>query len=619
MSSPEHLIGRQIGRYTITSHLASGGMAELFIARQEAVGGFEKDLVLKMLQAHYAENPRVVRMFLDEARLAAKLNHQNIVHVYDVSEADGIRYIAMEYIHGETVTDIVRRSIARGGFLPIEHAVQIVADTAAGLAYAHDRRDAEGRTVRIIHRDVSPSNILVTYEGQTKIVDFGIARIQDQIREESGMRPGKVSYMSPEQVRGEAVDHRSDVFSLGIILYEITVGRRLWRGPPEAVMRRIVEEQIPPPTYVRREYPPALEMIVMKALEKRPGDRHQSAQELEHELREFLEEAGMKSGSQRLARYMKELFAPGPDQPIEDLGRAPTLSEPAGQPMTDLGRDDSEELDFDRRAPLVMRVEARPEALVGPGSGPAVGARAPVPPMLDDVDEPARAPVPVVRAGARAAAAAAVTGPALPAAPSPSPSPSSSPPPVGGGAPPGRSPASVRPPVPPSVSTTAVPRPARPGPAAAAAALAATGVSRRANGHAPPAFAPGAASTSAAPVEARLGRAAGLPVRTEKFGAGLEPEPAMLPDDALIEESSGPKPAPPSSAPAPASPASADRAVAPAVSMTPTAEAEVAPRAPAPGSVPGSAPASPGASIGLKVAIAVVVAGVLVMVFLAAR
>jgi hypothetical protein len=257
MSSPEHLIGRQIGRYTITSHLASGGMAELFIARQEAVGGFEKDLVLKMLQAHYAENPRVVRMFLDEARLAAKLNHQNIVHVYDVSEADGIRYIAMEYIHGETVTDIVRRSIARGGFLPIEHAVQIVADTAAGLAYAHDRRDAEGRTVRIIHRDVSPSNILVTYEGQTKIVDFGIARIQDQIREESGMRPGKVSYMSPEQVRGEAVDHRSDVFSLGIILYEITVGRRLWRGPPEAVMRRIVEEQIPPPTYVRREYPPA--------------------------------------------------------------------------------------------------------------------------------------------------------------------------------------------------------------------------------------------------------------------------------------------------------------------------------------------------------------------------
>ena len=147
-------------------------MAELFIARQEAVGGFEKNLVLKMLQERYAENPRVVEMFLDEARLAAKLNHQNIVHVYDVDEADGIKYIAMEYIHGETVTDIIRRSIARGTFLPIEHAIHIVAETAAGLAYAHEHRDPEGRPARIVHRDVSPSNILVTYEGQTKIVDF---------------------------------------------------------------------------------------------------------------------------------------------------------------------------------------------------------------------------------------------------------------------------------------------------------------------------------------------------------------------------------------------------------------------------------------------------------------
>ena len=232
MATTGEFIGRRVGRFTITSHLASGGMAELFIARQEAVGGFEKSLVLKMLQERYASNSRVVEMFLDEARLAAKLNHQNIVHVYDVDEAAGIRYIAMEYIHGETVTDIIRRGIARGTFLPIEHAIHIVAETAAGLAYAHEHRDLEGRPARIVHRDISPSNILVTYEGLTKIVDFGIARVQDQIREESGMRPGKVSYMSPEQVRGEGADHRSDIFSLGIILYEITVGRRLWRGPP---------------------------------------------------------------------------------------------------------------------------------------------------------------------------------------------------------------------------------------------------------------------------------------------------------------------------------------------------------------------------------------------------
>lgn len=387
MASTGEFIGRRVGRFTITSHLASGGMAELFIARQEAVGGFEKDLVLKMLQERYARNQRVVEMFLDEARLAAKLNHQNIVHVYDVDEAEGIRYIAMEYIHGETVTDIVRRSVAKGTFLPLEHAIHIVAETAAGLAYAHERRDPEGRPARIVHRDVSPSNILVTYEGLTKIVDFGIARVQDQIREESGMRPGKVSYMSPEQVKGEGADHRSDIFSLGIILYEITVGRRLWRGPPEVVMRRIVEEQIPPPTYVRRDYPPALELIVMKALERRPADRHQSAAELQHELNEFLEESGLKSGSRRLSQYMKDLFTF--DAGVRAVGEGtadsgPAGVGPAGGLKSDL--DESEELDFDRRAPLMMRVEARPDE-----NGAKILGRAPVPQSNDshhDSDDP---------------------------------------------------------------------------------------------------------------------------------------------------------------------------------------------------------------------------------------
>jgi serine/threonine protein kinase len=376
MGTTGEFIGRRVGRFTITSHLASGGMAELFIARQEAVGGFEKDLVLKMLQERYSRNSRVVEMFLDEARLAAKLNHQNIVHVYDVNEAEGLRYIAMEYIHGETVTDIVRRSIARGTFLPLEHAIHIIAETAAGLAYAHDCRDPEGRPARIVHRDVSPSNILVTYEGLTKIVDFGIARVQDQIREESGMRPGKVSYMSPEQVHGEGADHRSDIFSLGIILYELTVGRRLWRGPPEVVMRRIVEELIPPPTYVRRDYPPALEMIVMKALERRPADRYQSAGELQNELNEFMEESGLKSGSRRLSQYIKDLFAPEGSGARNErvVESSPADERPAESVGTDA--DESEDLDFDRRAPLIMTVEARPAEEVANHKG-----RAPVPPM----------------------------------------------------------------------------------------------------------------------------------------------------------------------------------------------------------------------------------------------
>ena len=244
LNKPEASSARQVGRYTVVRHLASGGMAELFIARQEAMGGFEKQVVLKMLQPRYAENPRVVTMFLDEARLAAKLNHPAIVHVYDVAEDGGLKYIAMEYIHGETVADIVKRGLAVNNYLPLEHAVHIVRQTAAGLAYAHERREPDGNVLRIVHRDVSPTNILVSYEGQTKIVDFGIARAQDELREESGTRPGKASYMSPEQVRGEPADYRSDIFSLGIILYELTLCQRLYRGAPEAMMRQIVEEKV---------------------------------------------------------------------------------------------------------------------------------------------------------------------------------------------------------------------------------------------------------------------------------------------------------------------------------------------------------------------------------------
>jgi len=353
------LIGRQVGRYTIVKHLASGGMAELYVARQRAVGGFEKQLVLKLLQGRYAENPRVVEMFLDEARLAAKLNHPSIVHVYDVAEADGVKFIAMEYIHGETLTDIIRRGVAVQNYLPLEHGLHIISQAAAGLAYAHGRFDADGAPLRIVHRDVSPSNILVSYEGQTKIVDFGIARIQDQIREESGMRPGKASYMSPEQVAGEGADYRSDIFSLGIILYEISLGQRLWRGPADEVMRRIVEEKIAPPTSVRRDYPPALELIVMRALEKSPADRYQSAEEMRNDLEEFLDESGFRTGPRRMAIYLKQLFAP--DAPVSDEGvaQARQLADPDSEPKV-IAADESEELNFDRRASFSMRVEAAP-------------------------------------------------------------------------------------------------------------------------------------------------------------------------------------------------------------------------------------------------------------------
>jgi len=298
------LIGRRVGGHLIVSHLASSGMSELYIARREGLEGFERTLVIKILQERYARYPRLARMFLDEARLAAGLNHSSIVHFYDVAEEDGYKYIAMEYIHGETLTDIIRRSIEEGAFLPLEHALHIVSQVADGLDYAHSR-DA---LTRIVHGDISPSNIMVGYDGQTKIIDFGIARVHAQIRKEWGLYPGKASYMSPEQALGAPVDHRSDIFSLGIILYEITVARRLWRGPAEVVRRRIVSDAVPPPTSLRPDYPRALELIVMRALEKRPEGRYQSADEMRQNLEELSLASGFRGGARRLSTYLCELF-----------------------------------------------------------------------------------------------------------------------------------------------------------------------------------------------------------------------------------------------------------------------------------------------------------------------
>jgi serine/threonine protein kinase len=407
MSGPaDEMIGRQVGRYRIVRHLASGGMAELYIARQEAMGGFEKEIVVKILQPKFAENPRVVQMFLDEARLAAKLNHQSIVHVYDVAEDGGLTYIAMEYIRGETLTDIVRVGLGAGKYLPLEHAVHIVRQAAAGLAYAHAWREPNGQLLRIVHRDVSPTNILVTMEGQTKIVDFGIARAQEELRDEAGV-VGKAGYMSPEQVRGEAVDTRSDIFSLGIILYELTLGQRLYRGTADAVMKRIVEEKVPPPTAVRRDFPPALELIIMRALEKRPEARYQSAEEMRVDLEEFLADEGLRTGSRRMALYMKEIF-----KVDAGLGAAPPAPAAGVVPLDVRVKDDSEELNFDRRAPLSLRFEAAPPEEEQSGS------RFPPPlPRDNEGPSPAGPTLPPVSSGP--ASARRLTPVAAPTAPKP--------------------------------------------------------------------------------------------------------------------------------------------------------------------------------------------------------
>jgi serine/threonine protein kinase len=355
------------GRYTLLRRLAVGGMAEIYLARQAAMAGFEKEVVIKRLRHELADDPRIVEMFLDEAKIGAQLNHPNIVHVYDVDENEGIPYIAMEYIVGEELNELCRRGIAHGRFLPLEHAVELIRQAAAGMGYFHAKRGAEGgalsgEPLEIVHLDISPSNLLVTQDGFLKIIDFGIARAKGQASR-TDVLPGKLSYMSPEQAGRGEVDHRSDIFSLGIVLYEITVGRRLFRGPAQEVVQRLIDAQIEPPTFARRNFPPALESIVMRALEKHPEDRYQTAYDLADDLESFLRDEKLHSGEVRIARYFDMLaIASGGTRRPELISEAEARA----------GGDD---LDFDSQ---VFEGYAPTEGSPGPEQAP----------LWEDVDQP---------------------------------------------------------------------------------------------------------------------------------------------------------------------------------------------------------------------------------------
>jgi serine/threonine protein kinase len=345
MSTTKELIGTQLGRYTIVEHLATGGMAEIFLAHQEAMGRFKKELVLKVLQTRWEEHPEVVDMFLAEARISALMNHPNIVDVFDVAEENGRHFIAMEHISGRTLTELAKRAIQVTKSIPVEVGVFIAAEVASALAYMYDGSGGMGEPFRVVHRDISPTNVLIGSTGEVKLIDFGIARQGLAVIQESGARPGKVTYMSPEQVRGAPIDGRSDIFCLGTILYEITLGRRLWRGPREVAVKRIVEERPKPPTFVRRDYPTDLELIVLRSLEKKPEDRYQSATELHEDLQNFLARSGAHLRNNfQMADYVAKIFSEEADALISDSGRRRAQAFVEG---SDSAEAEQADLDFD--------------------------------------------------------------------------------------------------------------------------------------------------------------------------------------------------------------------------------------------------------------------------------
>jgi hypothetical protein len=314
--------GRPIGRYEPIRRLAVGGMAEIYLARLLGVGieGFEKLVVLKRILPQHALDPELLRMFLDEARLSATLTHPHITEVYDVGADGDAPFFAMEYVHGANLRELMRahaRSAgqATGTAAPLElgYAIEIVAAAAAGLHYAHDRLGPGGEPFGIVHRDVSPSNVLVSYDGAVKVSDFGIAKwALQRTRTQEGTLKGKFAYMSPEQCRGHAVDRRSDVFALGTILYELTTGAAPFTGESDLeILNRIATGVAHAPTWPEDKgvYPTALADIVMRALAPDPAHRYPTMQAMQVALETFARETSIPVSTVALGGLMQRLFA----------------------------------------------------------------------------------------------------------------------------------------------------------------------------------------------------------------------------------------------------------------------------------------------------------------------
>ncbi|MBA3460715.1 MAG: serine/threonine protein kinase [Deltaproteobacteria bacterium] len=370
MTPPEPTPGvpTRVGRYEVISHLATGGMAQIYLARQSGLGSFERHVVLKTILRERASDHRFVTMFLDEAKLAATLNHQNVAQVYEVDQADGAYFMAMEYVHGENARAILETSLRRGWTIPLELAVMIISGAAAGLHHAHERRGKNGQPLNIVHRDVSPANIMVGYDGSVKVLDFGIAKAEERATKTvGGTIKGKYGYMSPEQCKGKAIDRRSDIFALGIVLYELTTLRRAFKGNDDfETMKRIVAGDVVLPTVAVPGYPRELEAIVLTAMANDTGARFQTGQELIEALDAFAVRAKLTGSNTAMGRFMTQLFG---------TKREPWVASPPGERteiVIEEGSDPDNEKTSVAASPMMMdrsrlRTETdNPDTVPGP-------------------------------------------------------------------------------------------------------------------------------------------------------------------------------------------------------------------------------------------------------------
>jgi serine/threonine protein kinase len=326
--------GQQLGRYVLERRLASGGMAEIWLAKQAGPAGFQKDVVVKRILPHLASDQRFVEMFLDEARLAAQLDHPNIVQIFDLGQAGTDFFIAMEFVDGWDLEAIIERALAVGLTLHPAICARIIADSCTGLDYAHRFTDREGHPAGLVHRDVSPQNIRVSRNGAVKVMDFGIAKARNSSHKtQTGAVKGKLSYMSPEQIMAQDLDGRSDIFALGIVLYEMLTLQRPFGHESELLaISAIINQQPRSLSELSPHVPGELEQIVLRSLAKDRGQRFQSGADLQMALEQYLRSEGLLLTPRDVAEYLADLFSERPTGRIAALERSnyggPSVGDP---------------------------------------------------------------------------------------------------------------------------------------------------------------------------------------------------------------------------------------------------------------------------------------------------
>lgn len=297
------------GRYQLLEKIAAGGMAEVYKARMSGEEGFAKIVAIKRILPHMADNDDFITMFIDEAKLAAQLTHNNIIHIYDLGKEDAYHYIAMEYVEGKDLRSILKTASEKGYPLPVELALFVASKIANALDYAHRRMGLDGKELNLVHRDVSPQNVLISFEGDIKLCDFGIAKAATKVQQtQAGALKGKLQYMSPEQAWGKKVDRRTDIFSLGIVLYEMLTGERLFCGDTDlTILEQVRDARSEPPSVKNPDVPKRVDQIVLKALAKNPQDRYQNASEMEKDVNSVLYSFQPAPGPADLAIFMHRL------------------------------------------------------------------------------------------------------------------------------------------------------------------------------------------------------------------------------------------------------------------------------------------------------------------------